>query len=475
MPPRFMTSIRTFVLTLLITASSAAARGGALHAAQGDDVAGKADSALRALEGQGFSGVVLLAKNGSVLLTKGYGLADRDRHTPMSSNTVVQIGSNTKDLTSVSVLQLYERKALRLTDSLGHFFDNVPADKRGITVAQLLDHRAGFPLKLGPDWDVVTRETFLKNVFATPLLFHPGDSVSYSNPGYSLLAAIIEKVNGTSYDEYVATHIAKPAGLTETGYLLPRFDLARLAHGYRDGEDMGTFLERPHANDGVYWNLRGNGGMLSTVGDMLKLYHALFETDVLLKPATRDLRFAPGEARVMAGSDLVSFFIYDREPASGFELIIATNSTKVQGPRVRQTIAAAIGGLEGPGRGRVVALNTPNAPPPPAIELPDSPAGRATASYFRRFNSGSAEGMRAFIRDSSATNPDDTRTLDERVASYVALHDTRGKLTPVAIVASSPTELTVQVHSVKGGQMTMVFATETASPYRLMAVRLRGP
>lgn len=75
-------------------------------------------------------------------------------------------------------------------------------------------------------------------------------------------------------------------------------------------------LSKPHGSDGPWWNLRGNGGMLSTVADMHAFYKALFETDKLLKPATRALRFDPNEPVALAGSDLVNFFIYERDPAT---------------------------------------------------------------------------------------------------------------------------------------------------------------
>ena len=71
-------------------------------------------------------------------------------------------------------------------------------------------------------------------------------------------------------------------------------------------------ISKPHATDGPYWNLRGNGGMLSTVDDMHAFYKALFETNKLLKPETRALRFNPNEPIGLAGSDLVSSFLYDR-------------------------------------------------------------------------------------------------------------------------------------------------------------------
>jgi len=101
------------------------------------------DSALTAASGEGFSGVALVAKNGEIILSKGYGLANRAERIPMTPATIVQIGSNTKDFTAVAILQLMERGRLQLTDSIGKYFPNVPADKRGITINNLLRHGAG--------------------------------------------------------------------------------------------------------------------------------------------------------------------------------------------------------------------------------------------------------------------------------------------------------------------------------------------
>lgn len=100
----------------------------------------RADSIMRAAEARGFSGVVSVVKDGSLVLEKGYGLANRAERIPFTPETVVQIGSNTKDFTAVSILQLQARKLLALTDSLGKFFPSAPPDKRAITVFQLLKH-----------------------------------------------------------------------------------------------------------------------------------------------------------------------------------------------------------------------------------------------------------------------------------------------------------------------------------------------
>ena len=101
-------------------------------------------------------------------------------------------------------------------------------------------------------------------------------------------------MTGATYDQYIQRAILTPLGLHRTGFLLPRFAPRDLAHGYRaGGADNGTMLAKPHADDGPYWNLRGNGGMLSTVGEMHAFYKELFEGTKLMTPATRALRAIP--------------------------------------------------------------------------------------------------------------------------------------------------------------------------------------
>ena len=151
---------------------------------------------------------------------------------------------------------------------------------------------------------------------ARPLAFIPGAREQYSNTGYAILAAVIEKVSGVTYDEFVRDNILKPLGLKETGLLFPGFDPKRLAHGYRDGEDQGTMISKPHASDGPYWNLRGNGGMLSTLGDMHTFYTALFETDKLLKPATRNLASTPMSRSDSPDPTSSTYFVYERLPGA---------------------------------------------------------------------------------------------------------------------------------------------------------------
>ena len=430
------------------------------------------DSALKQAERDNFSGVALVAKNGEVILQKGYGLANRAEQIPMTAETIVQIGSNTKDFTALSILQLMERGRLKLTDSIGKFFQNVPADKRGVTIEMLLKHRSGFPEYMGPDFDVVTREQEIRNALAAPLRFSPGTGRAYSNVGYSLLGAIIEQISGKSYDVYVHDEILEPIGLKETGFLLPEFDAKRLAHGYSNGIDRGTMLAKPHAKDGPYWNLRANGGMLSTVGDMYHFYDVL-AGEKLLKAQTRDLMFPPNQPVILAGSDMVNYFIYDREPQLGLVVILASNAAAVTAQRVRDRIAPVLG-LQSAG-GRRNPANAGEAETQQALtDLPSTPAANTVRAYFKAFNSGDPAVMGEFMRTSTIQAPGDTRTLDQRLDAYKTMHGDIGNLKLLGMVSSTPDQIVVRASAGNGDTLTLSFGVESQSPYRLKGIRIEA-
>ena len=236
-----MRSLAVALLPMLFAAGSSGAQ----------DLGARADSVMRAAERAGFSGVVRIARNGTTILEKGYGLANRAERIPFTPATVVQIGSNTKDFTVVAVLQLQERGRLNVKNPIGTYFPSAPPDKRGITIWQLVTHTAGLPDLLGGDFDPVSRSQIIENAMRARLLSAPGSGERYSNLGYSLLAAIIEQVTGQTYDAYMRDNIFIPLGLTRTGFLMPGFGPRDLAHGYlADGTDAGTMLAKPHAPDG---------------------------------------------------------------------------------------------------------------------------------------------------------------------------------------------------------------------------------
>lgn len=237
---------------------------------------------LRRLGKLGFSGVVAMAEDGAPVLVEGYGPANRETGAPWTPATVSTVGSITKQFTAAAILLLQEEGRLSVSDPITEYFDDVPEDKRSITLHQLLTHSSGIvDLEGFGDWDPITREAFVRGSMKQDLEFAPGEGYQYSNAGFSLLGAIIEQLTGDSYEAFLRTRLFVPNGMYETGYILPEWGEGRIACGYADGERWGTVLERPLGDDGPYWVLRANGGIHSTAYDMLRWARALLEGRVL--------------------------------------------------------------------------------------------------------------------------------------------------------------------------------------------------
>jgi len=266
------------------------------------EIGSKLDAYLSRLEGFGFSGAALAAKGGEILLAKGYGLADREKRIPVGVDTVFTVGSITKQFTAAAILKLEAEGKLSVTDPISKHLEGVPEDKKGITLHHLLTHSAGLRSDfVETDFTPVERDEYVRRALASDLLFEPGASYAYANSGYSLLGAIVERLTGKSYEAYLREALFEPAGMEQTGYLLPAWKPENLAQGYRDGEKWGTVLGRPMASDGPYWGLRANGGIHSTLGDMLRWHRAL-EGDGVLQAAAREKLFTPYVAEDPQGS-----------------------------------------------------------------------------------------------------------------------------------------------------------------------------
>lgn len=240
----------------------------------------------------GFSGAVLVARGGEVVLHAGYGMADRERERPFTADTVFTTGSITKQFTAAAILRLEEQGKLSVDDAIGRFFDEVPEDKQGITLHHLLTHTSGLIGDLGGDYEVLTRDALLDRALASTLQWAPGTRYDYSNLGYSLLGAVIELVSGQSYERFLHEQLFIPAGMERTGYRIPRWAPDEVATGYRGEERWGTPLEHPWAEDGPWWNLRANGGVLSTLGDLHR-WHRTLDGDTVLTEASRRKLFTP--------------------------------------------------------------------------------------------------------------------------------------------------------------------------------------
>jgi len=247
------------------------------------EVAPKADQYLQALGDSGmFSGTVLLARGGKTLFVKGYGFADSESRVPNTAATRFPIASITKTFTATVVLQLQKRGALAITDPACQYIDPCPAAWREITIRHLLMHTAGLPNYTGiPDFENRNRAPMTPAEIVAlfrdlPLEFAPGTKYRYSNSGYYLLGAIIEKVSGKPYAAVLEEFIFKPLGMKDSGYDANAGTSPRPASGYQpDGADNA---KAPIVD--ASW-LYAAGGIYSTVEDLLRWERAL-TTDALL-------------------------------------------------------------------------------------------------------------------------------------------------------------------------------------------------
>lgn len=251
----------------------------------------KVSDFLSAIESQGFSGSVLVDHKGSVF-SKGYGYSDREANLTNDVSTVYDIGSIAKQFTAAGILKLEMQGKLSVDDLISEHFENVPEDKSEMTLHHLLTHSAGFPGGIGDDYEAITETEFVQLAFNTSLITPPGEKYHYSNVGYSLLAIIIEKVSGQTYEKYLAEHLFDPAGMKETGYTLPGWQPKSIAVGYLGDKPWGKPNEMKWDTDAPYLHLKGNGGILSTVGDMYKWHQALL-TDDILNATAKKKYYAP--------------------------------------------------------------------------------------------------------------------------------------------------------------------------------------
>jgi D-alanyl-D-alanine carboxypeptidase len=238
-----------------------------------------------------LSGVVLVAKDGVTIASKAAGIANKAANAPIDLNTKFNLGSMNKMFTAVAIAQLAQAGKLSFMDTVGKHLPDYPnkevADR--VTVHQLLTHTSG----MGMYWNekfkeqrekLLTVAAHLPLFASDPLAFAPGEKFQYSNAGYMLLGAIIEKVSGQDYHSYVQEHVYKPAGMNDTGFYDPGKEISNIAVGYTkmspDGQPRAEIRDNTNLRE-----VRGGpaGGGFSTAPDLVKFQQALFSYKLLDK------------------------------------------------------------------------------------------------------------------------------------------------------------------------------------------------
>jgi CubicO group peptidase (beta-lactamase class C family) len=258
------------------------------------DLQAKVDAQLEALVKAGkFSGSVLIARDGRVLMSKGYGMANIEDETPNTPQTKFRLGSITKQFTATAIMMLQEQGKLNVQDSICKYVTDCPAAWQPVTLHHLLSHTGGIPnFTSFPDYyKTMTQPTTVDALVARfkdkPLDFQPGEKWDYSNSGYVLLGQVIEKVSGKTYEAFLQDNIFTPLGMANTGYDHAAKILPHRAAGYEprgEGLANATYLDMSIPFSA--------GGLYSTVEDLYLWDQALY-TEKLISRKSLDAMFTP--------------------------------------------------------------------------------------------------------------------------------------------------------------------------------------
>jgi CubicO group peptidase (beta-lactamase class C family) len=268
----------------------------------GADAASRIDQLLtKTFPADAPGGAAIAVHRGQVVLRKGYGSANLELGIAMKPDHVFRLGSITKQFTAVAILQLVEAGKLTLDDDITSYVPAVQTAGHTITLRHLLTHTSGLPSFTDqPAWRAAAREDralereleFIKDV---PPHFAPGTDWAYCNTGYRLLGAVIEKVTGETYANYVAEKIFKPAGMTHASYDETRRVTPLRVPGYSSGGRGGPITNAAYVS---MTQPHGAGALMANVDDLRHWHDALLAGKLvggeLLQQAHTSARLADG-------------------------------------------------------------------------------------------------------------------------------------------------------------------------------------
>lgn len=255
------------------------------HLSEKDLLTATREFVERMLSEDKFSGVVLIAKDGEPIFREAYGLADRDRHIANTPDTRFGTASMGKMFTAVATLQLAEAGKLKLDEPIGKYLTDYPNQEAAskVTIHQLLTHTGGTGDVFGPELDqhrleLRTHEDYIHLFGSRPLRFEPGSRWEYSNYGFVILGAIIERVSGENYYDYLRHHVFDPAGMTSIRF--PSEGEAEPGRSLEYTKQGGTTWHRAasnHIGTAGSGPIRGMaaGGASTTIDDLLRFANAL--------------------------------------------------------------------------------------------------------------------------------------------------------------------------------------------------------
>lgn len=237
------------------------------------------DQMLEEKFGSTFGFSILIGSSQGIDHVASYGYTDPSESLRVDSLSLFNVASITKSVTALEVFRLIEQGKIALKDSIGSYVGHVPADKRAITIHDLLAHTSGFDQNYVCEGQR-TADDALKSLLNDPLQFEPETSFGYSNENYELLAVIIERVTGRLYENVVREDILDPLGMTHSYFWNEVDSIANVA-GRPERESDGPMLRD--------WDFIGSGGLYSTPTDLYRFWNGVRSHKLITKSSTEAL------------------------------------------------------------------------------------------------------------------------------------------------------------------------------------------
>jgi CubicO group peptidase (beta-lactamase class C family) len=299
-----------------------------VHAQQASDdsISRRVDTFVASeLRSQRIPGIAVgVMRGGHLIKATGYGLANIELDSPVTPETIFQTGSVGKQFTATAVMMLVESGKLSLDDSLTRFFPEGASTWHGITIRQVLTHTSGIP-DYGAEESTMakgvidfrrdyTEDELIQRFCQMPLDFPPGSRWRYSNTGYVILGALIRRVTGQFYGDFLHDHVFAPLGMTVTRIISEADIIPHRSSGYRlvKGEIKNQQWVAPSLNT------TADGALYTSVLDMAKWDSALY-TNRLLRPESFAQMWTP--VRLNDGTTSPYGFGWRVTTANGHRLI----------------------------------------------------------------------------------------------------------------------------------------------------------
>ena len=298
---------------------------------------------------------IAVLKDGKMLKMQSYGLANIETHSPAKSQTVYKIGSLSKQFIAAALMLLQQDGKINLEDGVSRYLDSLPSAWQSITIRNLLTHTSGL-VRDAPDFDPLKVRPLnddIKAIYPLPLDFTPGTQWDYSNMNYYVLAAIIGKVTGVNWNEWISEHIFKPCGMNQTRTTSMIDLIPNRASGYKR-----TIAGWENAD--IWLALRPSGAFLTSITDLAKWDSVLYTNNLLTAASKKQMWTAMKLFDNTSAHYGLGWFIdsvnnhlrvhhdggvpgfrsdFERFPDDKFSVIVLTNIGSANTERMAQNIA----------------------------------------------------------------------------------------------------------------------------------------